>query len=66
VRNLLDRVRHPDVTYERIDVPAFSAQSSSVWAQPSVRYRMTRPMTLAGFRRATEYAGLLTVFERVS
>jgi hypothetical protein len=45
-------------------------QSSSVWAQPSVRYvladRMTRPMTLAGFRRATEYAGLLTVFERVS
>jgi hypothetical protein len=45
-------------------------QSSSVWAKPSVRYvladRMTRPMTLAGFRRATEYAGLLTVFERVS
>lgn len=45
-------------------------QSSSVWAQPSVRYvladRMTRPMTLTGFRRATEYAGLLTVFERVS
>jgi hypothetical protein len=45
-------------------------QSSSVWAKPSVRYvltdRMTRPMTLTGFRRTTEYAGLLTVFERVS
>jgi hypothetical protein len=45
-------------------------QSSSVWANPSVRYvladGMTRPMTLTGFRRTTEYAGLLTVFERVS
>jgi hypothetical protein len=42
---------------------------SSVWAQASVRYvladRMTRPASLPGFRRATEYAGLLTVFERV-
>jgi hypothetical protein len=44
-------------------------QTSSVWANPSVHYvladRMTRPMSLPGFRRAIEYAGLLTVFERV-
>lgn len=44
-------------------------EASPVWAKPSVRYvladRMTRPMSLPGFRRTTEYAGLLTVFERV-
>lgn len=44
-------------------------ETSSVWEKPSVRYvladRMTRPASLAGFRRTTEYAGLLTVFERV-
>lgn len=41
-----------------------------LWAKPSVKYvladRMTRPMQLPGFRRTTEYAGLVTVFERVS
>jgi ribosomal protein L35AE/L33A len=45
-------------------------ESSLVWAKPSVRYvladRMGRPSSLPGFRRTTEYAGLLTVFERVS
>jgi len=44
-------------------------ETSSVWTKPSVRYvladRMTRPTFLPGFRRTTEYAGLLTVFERV-
>ena len=44
-------------------------ESSSVWANPSVRYvladRSGRPASLPGFRRTTEYAGLLTVFERV-
>jgi hypothetical protein len=44
-------------------------ESSSVWANPSVRYvladRSGRPASLPGFRRAAEYAGLLTVFERV-
>ena len=43
-------------------------QSSLVWAKPSVRYvvadRIGRPTSLPGFRRTTEYAGLLTVFER--
>jgi hypothetical protein len=42
----------------------------SLWAKPSVKYvladRLTRPMQLPGFQRTTEYAGLLTVFERVS
>ncbi|HXJ84039.1 MAG TPA: S24/S26 family peptidase [Candidatus Methylomirabilis sp.] len=46
------------------------AKNSSVWAKPSVRYvladRMDRPLTLPGFRRAIEYGGLLTVFERVA
>jgi hypothetical protein len=45
------------------------AKNSSVWTKPSVRYvladRMDRPMSLPGFRRTTEYGGLLTVFERV-
>jgi hypothetical protein len=44
-------------------------KSSLVWAKPSVRYvladRHGRPTALPGFRRTTEYAGLLTVFERV-
>jgi hypothetical protein len=44
-------------------------ESSSVWTKPSVRYlladRSGRPASLPGFRRAVEYAGLLTVFERV-
>ena len=41
-----------------------------LWAKPSMKYvltdRMTRPMRLPGFERTTEYAGLLTVFEKVS
>ena len=41
-----------------------------LWAKPSMKYvladRKTRPMRLPGFQRTTEYAGLLTVFERVS
>ena len=45
------------------------AEQSLVWAKPSVRYvladRIGRPTHLPGFRRTTEYAGLLTVFERV-
>ena len=44
-------------------------ESSSVWAKPTVRYvlmdRSGRPDSLPGFRRAAEYPGLLTVFERV-
>jgi hypothetical protein len=48
---------------------AMLMETSSVWTKPSVRYvltdRMSRPMVLPGFRRTTEYAGLLTVFERV-
>jgi hypothetical protein len=48
---------------------AMLMESSSVWARPSVRYlladRNGRPATLPGFRRTIEYAGLLTVFERV-
>jgi len=47
-----------------------AAQISSVWTRPSVRYvladRMDRPESLTGFRRTTEYPGLLTVFERVA
>jgi hypothetical protein len=43
-------------------------EQSLVWAKPSVRYvladRLGRPKSLPGFRRAVEYAGLLTVFER--
>ena len=45
-------------------------ESSSVWAKPSVRYVLTdssgRPASLPGFRRAAEYAGLLSVFERAA
>jgi hypothetical protein len=45
-------------------------ESSSVWAKPTVRYvlldRSGRPESLPGFRRAAEYPGLLTVFERVA
>lgn len=45
------------------------ANNSTVWAKPSVRYvladRMDRPMSVPGFRRTAEYAGLLTVFEKV-
>jgi len=45
-------------------------ETSSVWAKPSVKYvltdRSTRPASLPGFRRAIEYVGLLTVFERAS
>ena len=48
---------------------AMLMESSSVWQKPSVRYvladRSGRPASLPGFRRAAEYAGLLTVFERV-
>jgi hypothetical protein len=48
---------------------AMLMESSSIWAQPSVRYvladRSGRPAALPGFRRTTEYPGLLTVFERV-
>jgi hypothetical protein len=45
-------------------------ESSSVWAKPSVRYvlaeRSGRPASLPGFRRTGEYAGLITVFERIA
>lgn len=44
-------------------------KNSSVWANPTVRYvladSMDRPLSLPGFRRTTEYGGLITVFERV-
>ena len=43
-------------------------EQSAVWANPSMRYvladRVGRPKSLPGFRRAAEYAGLLTVFEK--
>jgi hypothetical protein len=46
------------------------ARHYSVWAQSTVKCvladRTGRPSSLPGFRRTTEYAGLLTVFERAS
>lgn len=49
---------------------AMLVESSAVWAKPSVRYvladRNGRPTALPGFRRAIEYPGLLTVFERTA
>ena len=49
---------------------AMLMESSSVWAKPSARYvlvdRSGRPDSLPGFRRAAEYAGLITVFERAA
>lgn len=45
-------------------------ESSSIWTKTSVRYvladRNARPASLPGFRRAIEYPGLLTVFERLA